>query len=185
MKEIPFDGVHLDPEPVSSDDVNLLELLEQTREAIGRDAILSIATRRIIPIFADAQMPFVRQVAWRKSYYREVANRVDQISVMTYDSGMLTPRLYQQFVRFQVIQVSQVVAGTEVQLFIGIPASEEKTRTHNPKAENIKSGLQGVIDGLNDADTPTNVVSGVAIYPYWEMDMEEWKTYDKLWLGNE
>ena len=183
IEEGNFDGVHLDPEPIPSDDENVLVLLEQIREAIGQNAVLSIATRRIIPLFADAQIPVVEQLAWHASYYREIAKRVDQIAVMTYDSGMFTSWLYEQFVRFQVIQISCAVDGTGAQLLIGIPTSEENTRTHNPTAENITSGLQGVIDGLNDAETRPENVSGVAIYPYWEMDETEWKTYTSLWLG--
>lgn len=185
LKEANFDGVHLDPEPVFSGDANVLALLEEAREAIGSEAILSIATRRIVPLLADAPVPFIGQVAWRASYYREIANRVDQIAVMTYDSALPTPGLYQQFVRFQVIQVSRAVDGTGVQLLIGIPSSEEKTRTHNPAAENITSGLRGVIAGLNDAEARPENVSGVAVYPYWEMDETEWKGYASLWLGLE
>lgn len=180
-----YDGIHLDPEPVMSDDTSILTLLEQIREALGEDAILSIATRRIMPVFVNAQIPLIGHLAWCANYYREIANRVDQIAVMTYDSGMPTAWLYRQFVRLQVIQLSRTVDGTGVQLFIGVPTSEERTKTHNPRAEDITSGLQGVIDGLNDSGTRPEVVSGVAIYPYWEMDETEWKTYGTLWLGNQ
>lgn len=180
-----FDGIHLDPEPITSGDANVLALLEQIRVTIGQQAILSIATRRIIPVFAEIHLPWSEQAAWDANYYREIANRVDQIAVMTYDSMMPTSRLYQQFVRFQVIQASRAVDGTDVQLLIGIPTSEEKTKTHNPKAENITSGLKGVIDGLNDAESKPKTVSGVAIYPYWETDATEWEIYTSHWLGNE
>jgi len=40
-------------------------------------------------------------------------------------------------------------------------------------------------DGLNDAKARPEVVSGVAIYPYWEMDETEWEVYSSLWLGAE
>jgi len=177
-----FDGVHLDPEPTSSDDADVLALLDETRSALGSEITLSVATRRIWPILSDVQWPVIRQVAWRTGYYREVARRVDQIAVMTYDSAMPLAMLYRQWARFQVIEISRAVDDTEVQLFFGIPTSEEKTWTHCPDAESMKSGLQGVIDGLNDAKAQSAVTTGVAIYPYWDTDEAEWDIYKSLWL---
>lgn len=52
----------------------------------------------------------------------------------------------------------------------GTPTSEEKTRTHRPSVEKIMSGLQGTIDGLNDANTRPEAITGVAICPVWETD---------------
>ena len=68
-------------------------------------------------------------------------------------------------------------------MFIGIPTSEEETATHRPKAENMASGLQGLVDGLNHTRAKPRVVTGVAIYPDWETDEAEWATYEALWLG--
>jgi hypothetical protein len=178
-----FDGIHLDPEPISSDDTGVLALLDEVRGALGTEPTLSIATRRIWPIFSDVRWPIVGRVAWRTSYYREVARRVDQIAVMTYDSTMPLAPLYRQWVRFQVIEISRAVDGTGVQLFFGIPTSEEETWTHWPDAENIRSGLQGLIGGLNDAEAQSAAVAGAAIYPYWDTDEAEWAIYKALWLG--
>jgi hypothetical protein len=178
-----FDGVHLDPEPIPSDDTDVLALVDQVRDALGSESTLSIATRRIWPVFPDVRWPIVRQVAWRASYYREVARRVDQIAVMTYDSAMPLSMLYRQWMRFQVIEISRAVDGTGTQLFFGIPTSEERTWTHWPGAENMKSGIQGLIDGLNDAAAESAAVTGVAIYPYWDTQEAEWAVYKALWLG--
>jgi len=177
-----FDGVHLDPEPVLTGDTDVLILLNEVRRAIGPNSTLSMATRRIWPVFSDVGLPFARQVAWRASYYREIAKRVDQIAVMTYDSGLPLPELYRQWGRFQVIEISRAIDGTGVDLLFGIPTSEEKTWSHWPNAENMMSGLLGVIDGLNDADARPSAVTGVAVYPYWETDATEWATYESLWL---
>jgi hypothetical protein len=178
-----FDGIHLDPEPVFTGDTDLLTLFDEVHGAIGTHSSLSIATPRVLPIFSDVGLPFAGRVAWRASYYRQVAKRVDQIAVMTYDSGLPLPGLYRQWVRFQVIEISRAVDGIDVDLLFGIPTSEEQTWTHWPYAENMTSGLQGVIYGLNDADARPSVVTGVAIYPYWETDTPEWATYESLWLG--
>lgn len=177
------DGIHLDPEPIPTDEEDVLALLEELRDALGADPTLSIATRRIWPVFPDVRWPLVRQVAWRASYYRAVSQRVDQVVVMTYDTAIPAAFLYRHWMRFQVIEVSHAVDGTGVQLFFGIPTSEEKTWTHWPWVENMRSGLEGVIDGLNDAESRTAAIAGVAIYPYWETDEAEWRIYEELWLG--
>jgi len=176
------DGIHLDAEPIPTDEEDVLALLDELRDALGSGPTLSIATRRIWPILPDVQWPLVGQVAWRASYYREVAQRVDQIAVMTYDSAMSWAFLYRQWTRFQVIEISRVVEGIDVQLFFGIPTSEEKSWTHWPRAENMSSGLEGIVDGLNDAEARPAAVTGVAIYPYWETDEAEWRVYEELWL---
>jgi hypothetical protein len=177
-----FDGVHLDPEPVSSNDANILALLDEVRSALGPEFTLSIAARRIWPIFPSVRWPIVGRVAWDASYYHEVATRVDQIAVMVYDSAMPSACLYRQWTRFQVIEVSRAVDSTGVQLFFGVPTSEERTWTHRPGAENMRSGLQGLISGLNDAAAQPANVLGVAIYPHWETDGAEWAVYRELWL---
>jgi Glycosyl hydrolases family 18 len=178
-----FDGIHLDPEPIPSGDANVLALLQEVRRAIGPDATLSIATPRIWPIFPERLPPFIGAIAWDADYYGQIAQRVDQVAVMVYDSGLPWPELYRLWGRFQVIQVTRAVDGTDAKLLFGVPASEEKTFTHWPNAENMTSGLRGVIDGLNDADARPFAVTGVAVYPDWETDAAEWATYESLWLG--
>lgn len=181
--QVGFDGVHLDPEPVLGGDANVLALLEDVRRAIGPEATLSIATPRIWPVFLERMPPSLGVVAWSSDYYGQIAQRVDQIAVMIYDSGLPLPELYRLWSRFQVIQVTRAVDGTGVDLLFGVPASEEKTLTHWPNAENMTSGLRGVIDGLNDADARPSAVTGVAIYPDWETDAAEWAIYESVWLG--
>jgi hypothetical protein len=185
VREKGFDGVHLDPEPVSSNDGDLLELLSEVRDALGAETTLSIAARRIWPIFPDVEWPIIGRVAWHASYYHEVASRVDQVAVMTYDSTIPSAALYCHWSRFQVIEVSRAVNDTNTEVFFGVPTSEERTCTHWPGAENMRSGLQGIVDGLNDAKAHSSAVTGVAIYPYWDTDETEWVIYQTLWLGQE
>ena len=40
----------------------------------------------------------------------------------------------------------------------------------------------GVINGLNNIRSEEENFAGVAIYPYWEIDENEWAVYEKLWL---
>jgi hypothetical protein len=61
----------------------------------------------------------------------------------------------------------------------------EATRSHRPGAENVASGLLGLLDGLNDDAARPGAVTGVAVYPQWETDEAEWRTYRALWLGRD
>ncbi len=183
LQDAGFDGIHLDPEPISSDNSYVLALLEETRAALGPGPTLSIATRRIWPFFPEYRWCVSGRWGWSAEYYRQVADCVDEIAVMVYDSGQFHPAFYRLWVKFQVINVTSALADSEVTLFIGVPTSEETTRTHRPATENMRSGLQGLIDGLNDSAAHPARVAGAAIYPYWETDGEEWGTYASLWLG--
>lgn len=182
IQELGFDGVHLDPEPVVNNDSKVLVMLDDIRRGIGPDAALSMSTRRIWP-FRGNMAQAVGQFAWQADYYREVAQRVDQVAVMTYDSTLPHPALYRYWVRSQVIRLSQALYGIPVELLIGLPASEERTFTHRPFAENMRSGLMGTLDGLYSSQAWSPAVTGVAVYPFWEMDAEDWASYGTLWLG--
>lgn len=81
------------------------------------------------------------------------------------------------------MEIGRATDGQNVALLFGVPTSEEKTRTHWPNAENMHSGLEGVLDGLAVADAMPRGAKGVAVYPYWETDEAEWDTYKSLWLG--
>ena len=185
MREGGFDGVHLDPEPISDGDPYVLMLLDEVRAAIDRDAALSIATPRIRPFLAEARLPALGPPMWSAPYYREVARRVDQVALMTYDSSLPHPALYRQWGRFQVIALSRALEGIETEVLIGVPTSREETFTHQVGAETMESGLLGTIDGLNDAASRPRVITGVAIYPHWETTAEDWRTYRRLWLGED
>jgi hypothetical protein len=180
--EMGFDGVHLDPEPIPSGDEDTLLLLDEVRAAIGPGKLLSLAARETVPFWNDAPLPPAWGL-WQASYYRCIAGRVDEIAAMTYDSTMLTSWLYEHWLRFQVVGITHAIQGMPVRLLFGVPTSEEETWTHHPQAENMRSALRGIIAGLNDADAVAESVTGVAIYPHWEMNATEWAEYDKLWLG--
>ena len=166
-----------------SGDANVLLLFDEVRAAIAPEATLSVATRRMSPLGASSDDGWLRDYAWSAAYYAEVAQRVDQIAVMTYDSAMPTARLYRWFARRQVVAITRALEGQAVTLYFGVPTSEERTRTHWPRAENMTSGLLGVLDGLQDPRAAPEAVTGVAIYPYWETDASEWAVYQALWLG--
>lgn len=162
-----------------------------TAVALGPGATLSIAGRHICP-WGHRLPPGPRRLVeawfyrwfWSAPYYRQVAARVDEIALMTYDSGALTPGMYRRWARGQTALLTGTLAEeADVRLFIGVPTSEEHTATHRPWAENMRSGLLGVREGLARAGEDAHAVTGVAIYPYWETDAEDWAAYKRLWLA--
>ncbi len=184
INNLKFDGVHLDPEIIADGDKDVLSLLQETRQAIGSTAILSIAAHSTWPFMPETSWTrLVGPLWWGGDYYRQVASRVDQIVVMTYDSGLKTPFLYRQWMRFQAIGISRALENTKAELLFGIPTSEEATATHDPGVENMVNGLDGLVAGFNDLEARPAVVTGIAIYPYWETDAAEWLVYNSQWLG--
>jgi hypothetical protein len=183
VHEYGFSGIHLDPEPAVGDDPALLLLLDEVRAAIGPQATLSIASPRILPLRFAGLAPLANPWAWRPGYYRQVAAHVDQIAFMNYDSALPSAGLYRLWAQGQVTEIVRALAGVDVELFLGIPASEERTFTHQPRAENMALGLQAALDALQRLPGQARQITGVAIYPYWETDAAEWATYEAFWLG--
>ncbi len=176
-----FDGVHLDPEPIASDDQALLKLLRDMHSALGENKHLSIAIPARLPVVGE--IPLLSHLVWSKEYYVAVASTVDDVAAMTYDSAMPAAFLYRSWLQLQVVSLTQALDGTPAHVYIGIPSSEETTVAHLPWAENMQVGLGGVIAGLNDSESHPDAITGIAIYPYWETTEDEWQTYAELWLG--
>ena len=183
VNDLGFNGVHLDSEPILTGNVAMLALLDKVRAALGPQVRLSIATSEITPFFPEADLIVNRWFTWRADYYREIAKRVDQIAVMTYDSHAPFGFWYEMWMHHQVLNLTNSLSDTSAQIFMGVPTSEEHSTSHDPAAENMATGLRGLLAGLNDLDAKPDKVTGVAIYPYWETSDDEWTTYREVWLG--
>lgn len=178
-----FDGVHLDVETVRSGDESYLLLLEEIRTAIG-DRILSVAGSYWLPGVVNG-LPVLERFKWDGEYYRAVAERVDQIVTMTYDSGMPIPALYRLWLREQVRGIERSLAASNVELLVGISVSRENTMTHHPSAENMRSGLAGFCAGVSSSQTETgSIVRGVAVYASWEADSTDWRVWERWANGS-
>jgi hypothetical protein len=175
-----FDGLHVNAEILSDSDPYVLQMLEDVRAVMPPGQMLSFTARHINPILPENGAGFGMISA---AYQRELAQRIDQLAMMTYDSALTSPYLYEKWTQHQTVWLSRALAQSGIEVLMGVPTSEEWTATHNPFAENMTSGLQGVIAGLNDADAIPGVITGVAIYPAWETDAAEWDIYRTLWLG--
>ncbi len=177
-----FDGIHMDVEPVWDGDKDFIKVLEECKKAMTEEKVLSVALAEFIP---ESFIWFVEKIHKFENYntevnYKNVARYADQIVTMVYDTGINNEWIYRWFVHEQTVRVTNLFDDKEV--FIGIPAYEEEKVGFNPRVENVKNGLEGIIKGLNNLRSNSDSFAGVAIYSYWEIDAEEWEVYDNLWL---
>lgn len=105
---------------------------------------------------------------------KQVAQRVDQLASMMYDTALQSPREYARLMARWTCETIQWSEGTEV--LLGIPAyDDEGVGYHDPAAENLKSALSGIHRGLRSLHALPGNYSGIAIYCAWEMDDVEWE----------
>jgi hypothetical protein len=161
-------GVQINIEPMPSGNKGFLVLLEKLRHAMPGDKIISVA----------AYPPPTRwhpfpDVHWDEEYFRQVANRVDQLAVMMYDSAIKWQKLYQHLMSGWTSDVLSWSGDTMV--LLGIPVYEDKgVGYHFPAVENLKNALLGIHAGLGKFNTVPENYTGVALYCEWEMDNQEW-----------
>lgn len=184
--QLGFDGIHYNIEPIFSGDENIIDLLKRTHtitKANGK--ILSIASDEIEPFpFADKLIRIFAKRAgfWDKEYYLQVADNVDQVAVMMYDTAIPFAWLYGYVVKWQVEKITTALGG-KVLLFVGVPTYEEERWSFHANAENMFSGIRGISMGMEEI--PLGILQdkfGVAIYSEWTTDDTEWKTYKTEWL---
>jgi len=170
-----FGGVHLNVEPLTSGNPDFLSLLEELREALPEGKELSVA----------AYPPPTRwhpyeDVHWNEDYYRAVARRCDQMTVMMYDTALRVPKLYQNLMAGWTGEVLAWSEGTDV--LLGVPTyADVDSGYHHPDVENLENALLGIHRGLSRLDVPINY-QGVAIYCLWETDPTEWALFEERFL---
>ncbi|MBU1019563.1 MAG: glycosyl hydrolase family 18 protein [Patescibacteria group bacterium] len=184
IQETGFEGIHYDIEPITHDDTAFLDLLAETRDTLP-ETMISIAADEWQPkLISDVVGVIMDQEVksyWQTDYFREAAQYADQIVVMTYDTSLAQPDHYEWLVEQEVIYLSEILKDTDAELLIGIPTYEDDKESFNPEVENMETGLNGLIKGLNNKRTELETFTGVAIYANWETDSEEWATYQELW----
>lgn len=172
-----FDGVHINAETVQNNDPYFLTLLDEVRQNIRKDKIISVAGSHWYSDYVNI-LPVIGDFRWTSSYYQKVGQRVDQIATMTYDSYTFHPALYRLWIREQVKGISGSLEKSEPELFIGISVSQEQTRSHQPTVENLANGLAGACAGLTSQKT----IQGIAIYADWEFspsDGQVWEAWQR------
>ncbi len=181
-----FDGVHYDIEPITNNNSHFLDLLIETRGALPARAILSVSAQKWAPNAHIADLLYRTGHAgqWTSYYTAAVAAHVDQMAVMTYDTGMPTAGAYQVYVQQETKHILAAISTAKhpPQLLIGVPTYSGDTLFFHDSAENMTSGLAGVTAGLNSSPD-TRPFIGVAIYRLAVTSDADWQVYDHVWLG--
>jgi hypothetical protein len=164
-----FVGVHINIEPCESGNQDFLKVLDGLRQALPDRFLLSVAASPP-PLWWQ---PF-REVQWDGKYFRDVAQRADQLAVMMYDTGLPWPRAYQHVMRRWTHAV--LTNAAHASILLGVPAyNDPGSGYHNPAVENLANALRGIHAALAAYPVLPEPYQGVAIYCEWEMDDAEWQ----------
>lgn len=178
-----FDGVHFDLEPLPSGDKDYLALLDSLHALTRpRGALLSVAAHQIDPL------PALHSAAegltghgkwWAQAYFAQVARRVDQIAVMSYDTAMPVQSLYGGYVARQTALALQVTPN-QTDLLIGLPFYDAESMSHHGSAETVEAAVRGARLGLARTDRHRQHF-GVALYVDFAERDRDWAAYRKGW----
>lgn len=164
-------GVHINIEPCESGSADFLQLLDDVRAALPTGKLLSVAAYpppTLLHRFSG--------VHWDRTYYAEVAERVDQLAIMMYDTSLKEPKTYQRLVADWTVECLEWSGKAEV--LLGLPAYDDVgVGYHHREAENLADGLLGIHAGLTRSTSLPANYRGVALYCEWEMDEEEWRRF--------
>lgn len=187
VKDLGYDGVHYDIEPITNNNPRFLDLLDETRALLPAGAVLSLSGQKWAPNATAAGL--LRDIGradawWTTYYYATVAKHTDQIVAMLYNTAMPTAGAYQLAVKQETQHILEAArsAAHPPEVLIGLPTYPGNGFWFHDRAENITTGLNGVISGLN-SDRDMSAFGGVAIYRYALTTDDDWKTYERLWLG--
>lgn len=166
-------GIHINIEPMSSGDPGFLRLEEELRAALPKGKMISIAAYPPPTLF---QRDNDNDIHWTEEYFRQVSQRADQMAVMTYDTGLQKPKLYEYLMSQWTEEVLAWSGNCEV--LLGLPAYEDQgVDYHNPDVENLGNALMGIHRGLSHSSSLKNY-QGVAIYSGWEMNEGKWGYFE-------
>lgn len=179
-----FEGVHFDLEPLHSDDAHYLSLLDDLGALTRpRKAPLSVAAHQIDPL------PGAHTVVgglsgsekwWSQEFFGQVARRVDQIAVMSYDTWMPLEGMYGGYVAQQTSLALEVTPeGTD--LLMGLPFFHEDDLGHHDSAETVTAAVRGARLGLGRTD-PGRERFGLALYVDFAAKDEDWAAYREGWI---
>ncbi|GAB2866428.1 hypothetical protein GCM10027074_37270 [Streptomyces deserti] len=179
-----YDGVHFDLEPLHSGDRNYLTLLDALRrETRARNVPLSVAAHQIDPL--PALHSFWGTLTghpkwWSQEFFGQVARRVDQIAVMSYDTMQPLQSTYGGYVAQQTSLALEVTPPT-TDLLMGLPFFHENRFGHWNHAETVPAAVRGARLGLSRTD-PGRERFGVALYVDFAATEEDWRAYQEDWV---
>ncbi len=175
-------GVHLNIEPVSSNDTGYLALLRDIRSAFGETFFLSHATRPAGP-YGVSIGPMKRHL-WSQAFYRSTMRYTNQSVVMAYNTRLTSELPYQLFVAHQTrLLLDWGCHLPRHRVLIGIPSYEHAPDYSDPDTENIRTASLGIRFALSRTKK-IQCFDGVSIYSNWTTDSREWSDYTEYWVGD-
>ena len=148
VRDFGFDGVHYDIEPITNNNSHYPRFLSETRSALPIGAMLSISAQKWAPNahIADWAHDVGKAGAWWTSYYfSRVAEYVDQLVVIAYNTAMPTASLYSLAVKQETANILDAVrtAHHVPQVLMGMPTYSGSDFWYHDSAENMSSGPGG------------------------------------------
>lgn len=178
-----FDGVHFDLEQMHSGNEDFLRLLDRLGPEVSRaGGVLSVAAHQIDPL------PEVHRVLgavsgrgkyWSQGYFGEVARRVDQIAMMSYDTWMQTESHYGGLVA-HLTELALEVTPRGTDLLMGLPFFHTDNLAHRASAETVPAAVRGIRLGLGRGDVRRRRF-GTAAYVDFAADEADWTAYRRSW----
>ena len=168
VADLGFDGLHLNAELVADGDNWLLKTLAAIRDALPERAFLSATAHPLRLETPVTIMPYPAVAHhWSAAYFQRVAQSVDQIVLMAYDSGLVFPRDYLSWMTYQVARSQAALRNVSTELIVGASLSAEWTTSHQAQAETLSLALAGMKMAMAER------LDGIAIYPFWETKESE------------
>ncbi|MGY1943317.1 hypothetical protein [Nocardia asiatica] len=181
--DLGFDGIHFDLEPIRSGSPGFLALLDRTHTATSaRQVLLPVSAPQIDPLpglHAVGVALFDHGKWWSQQYFADVARRVDQVALMSYDTAMPTKALYGGYVAHQTA-LALAATATDVDLLMGAPAFWADDPGHHGSAETVAAAIRGIRLGL-DRRSPGRQAFGVALYVDFAATPADWAAYRRDW----
>jgi hypothetical protein len=184
-----FEGVHYDFEPIGNADPGYLALLDATRPVVhAAGAQLSVSAEQVEP-FPGARFAMEALEGhsswWSADYLHEVAERVDEVAIMSYDTALWSPSAYSGFVRDET-EVALSAVPSSVTLVMGVPAYYAADLGHSSSAETVAAAIRGVRLGLSSSPSSDRTRAGafgVAIYVDFAATPTDWAAYRDDWVN--
>ncbi|GAB3671286.1 hypothetical protein GCM10027589_40210 [Actinocorallia lasiicapitis] len=182
MIEVGFDGIHYDLEPIYPDDTAFLDLLDRTRKVTG---LLSVALEQQT-LLGEAQpltklLPRTGRFHYparpTDAFLREVAARVDQVAIMTYDTQLPTQSLVGRHFAWHTRHTLELI-GDQVTVFVGVPTYPALFDW----SETLPVSIRGVRRGLDALGRTPAKPFGLGVYADWTTSEQEWADYRRVWL---
>ncbi|WP_030996826.1 membrane protein [Streptomyces sp. NRRL F-5630] len=178
-----FQGLHVDFEPLHSGDRDFLALLSRLHTlTAARHAPLSVAAHQIDPLPSLHTLFGAvggHEKYWSQSYFGQVARRVDQIAVMSYDTAMPLESLYGGYVAQQTaLALDATPPATD--LLMGMPFYHEDKPGHRAAAETVRAAVRGARLGLARTDRERTRF-GLALYVDFAATETDWREYRDSW----